>query len=54
MALKLMMAEEVKQLVLAKLNEKIDIPILNEEMEAELLDLVWELLEEVLTEMKPD
>jgi hypothetical protein len=40
MALKFILTDEVKERVVDKINEKIDIPFLDEEMEEELLNLL--------------
>jgi len=40
LAIKYITSDSVKEAAIVKLNQKIDIPILSEEMEAELLDTI--------------
>jgi hypothetical protein len=45
-AINILFSPETKQTVIKELNEKVNIPILNEKQEAELFELVYDTVEE--------
>ena len=41
-----------KDVIIAKINKKLDIPLLSEKDEAELIEGIWETVEEAILEIK--
>ena len=48
---RILLSDDMKERFIAKLNEKIDIPVLNEKEEAEFIGLVWETVKETVEEV---
>jgi len=49
-AIKAVFTDENKAKVIAKVNLKMDVPFMNEEDEAKLLDIFWNVIRDALTE----
>ena len=49
MAIEMILNDETKDKVIVQLNKKMNLPMISEETEAELLDALYEALQEALT-----
>ena len=42
--------DEIKEKIISKMNENVDIPFISEKTEAKILDAIWDSVEEVVKE----
>lgn len=47
----ILLSDKMRERFVASLNEKLDIPVLNEQEEAELIGLIWDTMEETVKEV---